>query len=205
MDRFETNRSSSFFVTVAGKVRSGRLRDWQRTAKRLTVFVQVVSLDAGVNVATPLRYKLFLKGAQRIWRVQRGVTLGAQAMVIDDRSRVLLVRHGYQDGWRFPGGGVERSESAETAVCRELREETGVAIEGRPEFFGLFTNFRAFPSDHIALFVVRNFRQMQEPPLGWEIRERAYFPVEALPDDAIEAVSRRLAELKSGAPTATEW
>lgn len=156
-------------------------------------------------MTTPLRYRLFLKGAQRIWRVQRGVTLGAQAMVIDASSRVLLVRHGYQSGWRFPGGGVEKGESAETAVRRELLEETGVAIEGRPEFFGLYTNFSAFPSDHIALFLVRHFRQMPEPPLGWEIRERGFFPIDRLPQEAVEAVGRRLAERTSDGPRATDW
>lgn len=156
-------------------------------------------------MSTPLRYRLFLKGAQRIWRIQRGVTLGAQAMVIDQQSRVLLVRHGYQHGWRFPGGGVEKNESAETAIARELLEETGVAIEGRPEFVGLFTNFRAFPSDHIALFLVRDFRQMPPPPLGWEIKERGFFPLDALPDETVEAVKRRLAEVRSAGPRATDW
>lgn len=156
-------------------------------------------------MATPLRYKLFLKVAQRVWRVQRGVTLGAQAVVIDERSRVLLVRHGYQDGWRFPGGGVEKNESAEAAIRRELLEETGVAIEGRPEFFGLFTNFGVFPSDHIAFFIVRRFRQMPEPPLGWEICERGFFPMGELPEGAVEAVRRRLAEIETNGPRANEW
>ena len=151
------------------------------------------------------RRTLVVRGLQRYWRLSRGLTLGAQGAVIDADNRVLLVRHGYRPGWHFPGGGVEKNESAETAIARELLEETGVAIEGRPEFVGLFTNFRAFPSDHIALFLVRDFRQMPPPPLGWEIKERGFFPLDALPDETVEAVKRRLAEVRSAGPRATDW
>ena len=41
------------------------------------------------------------------WRQSRGLTLGVRALVIDDESRVFLIKHSYVSGWHMPGGGVE--------------------------------------------------------------------------------------------------
>ena len=56
--------------------------------------------------------------------------LGAAAVVIHD-GRVVLIRRGQAPSageWSIPGGGVELGESVETALRREVREETGLEI-----------------------------------------------------------------------------
>lgn len=45
----------------------------------------------------------------------------------NDRGQVLWARRvGPGDGWQFPQGGIDRGESAEQALFRELREEVGL-------------------------------------------------------------------------------
>jgi 8-oxo-dGTP diphosphatase len=51
--------------------------------------------------------------------------------VHDSNGRLLLVRRGNPPGeglWSIPGGRVEPGESDETAIVREVREETGLSV-----------------------------------------------------------------------------
>jgi ADP-ribose pyrophosphatase YjhB (NUDIX family) len=142
---------------------------------------------------------------QHSWRFTRGLTLGAQAVVIDPQERVLLIRHTYRPGWHFPGGGVERHETVEAALTRELDEEAGIKLTGRPQLFGLYANFRTFPSDHVVLFVAREWRQPVIPQPNYEIAEHAFFARNELPHDIVASAARRLRELFEGEPRSHLW
>ncbi len=139
------------------------------------------------------------------WRTTRALTMGAQGVVFDAQHRVLLVRHTYRKGWFFPGGGVEKNESAWLAVRRELEEEAGVLCQSEPRLFSLYTNFKSLPSDHIALFVIDDWTQPDPPGPNREIAEHGFFARNELPDGTHEAVLRRLAELRDGVPISQNW
>jgi ADP-ribose pyrophosphatase YjhB (NUDIX family) len=57
--------------------------------------------------------------------------VGVGAVVVEE-GRVLLVQRGHEPlkgHWSLPGGLLELGESLHAGVTRELREETGLAVE----------------------------------------------------------------------------
>jgi ADP-ribose pyrophosphatase YjhB (NUDIX family) len=140
-----------------------------------------------------------------IWRLRRGLTLGAQGVVIDGEGRVLLVRHSYRPGWYFPGGGVEWGETIETALARELQEEVGVTLTGPVELHGVFSNFASFQGDHIAVFVVRHWQRREAYRNLGEIAEARMFARANLPERVDPGTRARLAEIFDRAPINSLW
>jgi 8-oxo-dGTP pyrophosphatase MutT (NUDIX family) len=52
----------------------------------------------------------------------------ASALIIDN-GRVLLLHHKKLGVWLYPGGHVEKNETPDQTVIREVKEETGLDIE----------------------------------------------------------------------------
>jgi len=139
------------------------------------------------------------------WRFGRAMTLGVRALVIDEEGRIFLVKHSYVSGWHLPGGGVEAGETLSQALARELREEGNIEMMAPPQLHGLFFNSRASRRDHVAVFVVRDFRQSAAPVPDREIIQHGFFAVDALPNDTTAATRARIIEILGGAPVSERW
>src|ERR1700761_6564351 len=109
------------------------------------------------------------------WQLSRGLTLGVRGLVFDGEGRVFLVKHSYISGWHLPGGGVETGETLMAALERGLHEEGNIAITETPVFFAACFNRIASRRDHVALYIIRSFRQRAPPQPNREIIAHGFF------------------------------
>jgi ADP-ribose pyrophosphatase YjhB (NUDIX family) len=136
----------------------------------------------------------------------RPMTFGARALIYDRREgKVFLIRHTYVPGWQLPGGGVEAGETALEALQREIREECTIEISGRPELKSIHFNRQASRRDHIAIYLVTDFRVLGPRAADYEIAEARFFPLNALPDALTPASRRRIVEIISGIVPGEDW
>jgi ADP-ribose pyrophosphatase YjhB (NUDIX family) len=148
-------------------------------------------------------------GVQRVadvlGRLTRGMTLGVRALVIGPDGRIFLVKHSYVSGWHLPGGGVEPGETVVDALIRELRDEGNIEPTAPPLLHCVFFNNRLSRRDHVAVFVVRDFREIGPPVPDFEIIAHGFFPLDGLPNDTTAATRARIIEVVGGAPVAERW
>ncbi|HUF02925.1 MAG TPA: NUDIX hydrolase [Aridibacter sp.] len=140
----------------------------------------------------PYRARLFVI---RAW--QDKFTVSVVALVVNSKGEVLILDHFLRPGssWGLPGGFIDPGEPPETAVWRELKEETGLEIS------------------EVSLVEVRTIRRHVEilfrargegePVLGGrEIRAAKWFTAENLPADMYdhqrETIIKEFEELRSG-------
>lgn len=78
-------------------------------------------------------------------RYPKRPVLGVGALIFD-RDRILMAQRGKEPlkgMWSLPGGALETGETLAQAVCREVREETGLEVEA----VGLFEIFERIMRD----------------------------------------------------------
>ena len=139
------------------------------------------------------------------WRIARGMTLGVRGVVLDGEDRVVLVMHSDVAGWHLPGGGVEAGETFLEALRRELIEEGRIELTDEPVLHGLFFNGHVSRRDHVAVYVIRQFRQDRLPKPNREIIDCGFYDVAALPAETTQGTRLRIAEVLDGKARIATW
>src|ERR1700751_2270120 len=135
--------------------------------------------NAGHRLLAPLLRRLF----HIYWRFSRPLTVGVRGLVLDGEGRVFLVKHSYVAGWHLPGGGGEQGGTLLDALARELRGEGNIELSEPPLLHAVYFNRQMSPRDHVALYVVRSYRQTAPPRPNSEIIAHGFFATQDLPTD----------------------
>ncbi len=96
------------------------------------------------------------------------------------------MKHGEDNGWKFPGGKLRDDNSPQENVRREVREELNVDVEisGEP-FVVAFTREKDGVQEYVVLMHYRASIVSGEPTPGRDVREFAWLSVDALPEDCM--------------------
>lgn len=149
--------------------------------------------------------KIFSRLLHAYFLAMRGLTIGVRAVVRSDEGKFLLVRHTYTQGWHFPGGGVEKGETAERALDHELRQETGLKLAGKPALHGVLFNRGVSKRDHVLVYLCDVEGDLPEKSSSMEILEVGFFSLDELPEGTDPGTERRMREIAEGLEQAVEW
>ena len=113
--------------------------------------------------------------------------IGVFALIFDDQGRILLGHRRDTDWWNLPGGGMELEETVDEALCREVREETGLEVKVE-RLVGVYSK----PQKQEVVLTFRCNVTGGSLQATEEISESRYFPPDALPGNTLPKHRQRI-------------
>ena len=113
--------------------------------------------------------------------------IGVNALIFDAEGHILLGHRRDIDWWNLPGGGMEFGETVDEALCREVREETGLEVKV-DRLVGVYS--KPQKQEVVLTFICQVIDGTLQPTV--ETRENRYFNPDALPGNTLPKHRQRI-------------
>ncbi len=123
--------------------------------------------------------------------------IGVYALIFDDEGRILLGHRRDIDWWNLPGGGMEAGETVDEAICREVREETGLEVKVE-RLVGVYS--KPQKQEVVLTFLCQVIGGTLHPTE--ETRESRYFAPSSLPSNTLPKHRQRIEDAMLNLPGA---
>jgi 8-oxo-dGTP diphosphatase len=121
--------------------------------------------------------------------------LGVKLVLENNKGELLLLKRSDKvsraHGWDFPGGAVDAGEAPDTAIVRELFEETGLSID-TPSLYASYLN----TSHEDDAVILAFFAQSDDlvPSLSWEHEAYEWMSLEKLSTIELPQIYRSMVD-----------
>ncbi|MBW8010934.1 MAG: NUDIX domain-containing protein [Chloroflexi bacterium] len=127
----------------------------------------------------------------------------ATLVAVIQNDKVLLTQREDFEVWCLPGGHVEEDESVAEAAIREVREETGLAVEINT-LVGVYSRLGMHPSLHLVLFTASPISDQLRTQPG-ETISIDYFSLDQLPEPLFFFHRQRIEDAMNGVGGGVAW
>lgn len=135
-------------------------------------------------------------GIRRVYYfIVRPKTIGVKCL-IECNGEYLFIKQTYgshMSNWNLPGGGVERGESVESAVAREVFEEVGIVLSEVAKVKKYVSNFE-YKVDTVHCFYAKVVSKHFVINTN-EISEAVWFPKNNIPENISRSIKESLISL----------
>lgn len=150
-----------------------------------------------------LIYKVIHPFVVFYWKIIKPKTYGSRAIILSENS-ILLAKNINSKHWSLPGGKIEKDESPEQCLIRELKEELDIDVSSSEYKLGEYIANKEGKLDTVHIFIIRlksSYFKKQ-----WELADAKWFALSELPEDISPAGLRRIREFQNGAKNLySEW
>ena len=113
--------------------------------------------------------------------------IGVFALIFNHEKQILLGHRRDIDWWNLPGGGMESGETVDEALCREVREETGLEVKVE-RLVGVYS--KPQKQEVVLTFLCQAIGGTLQTTE--ETRESRYFSPDALPGNTLPKHRQRI-------------